>query len=139
MFCKISQFNTSRRGTTRGRTAGNGVFTLKDVILKNIVCVNIASIKRIFSNQSHYFPDIPCTPTLWNGFISLFPNHCDISSRKAIDEISKPYKYVTKLLSYNFFVLISEDVDSCEIRGSNSGVAEGTVFWEVSVCREFSS
>ena len=24
------------------------------------VCVNISSIKRIFSNQSHYFPDIPC-------------------------------------------------------------------------------
>ena len=25
------------------------------------MCVNISSIKRIFSNQSHYFPDIPCT------------------------------------------------------------------------------
>ena len=24
------------------------------------MCVNISSIKRIFSNQSHYFPDIPC-------------------------------------------------------------------------------
>ena len=24
------------------------------------MCVNISSIKRIFSNQSHFFPDIPC-------------------------------------------------------------------------------
>ena len=24
------------------------------------MCVNISSIKRIFSNQSHYFPEIPC-------------------------------------------------------------------------------
>jgi len=24
------------------------------------MCVNISSTKRIFSNQSHYFPDIPC-------------------------------------------------------------------------------
>ena len=28
------------------------------------MCVNISSIKRIFSNQSHYFPDIPCMPVL---------------------------------------------------------------------------
>ena len=27
------------------------------------MCVNISSIKRIFSNQSHYFPDIPCSAT----------------------------------------------------------------------------
>ena len=26
------------------------------------MCVNVSSIKRIFSNQSHYFPDIPCKP-----------------------------------------------------------------------------
>ena len=39
MFCKRSQFKTSRRATTRGRTAGNGVLMLKDVILKNIKCV----------------------------------------------------------------------------------------------------
>jgi hypothetical protein len=24
------------------------------------VCINISSIKQIFSNQSHYFPDRPC-------------------------------------------------------------------------------
>ena len=28
------------------------------------MCVNISSIKRIFSNQSHYFPDIPCIGVL---------------------------------------------------------------------------
>ena len=39
MVCKRSQFKTSRRATTRGRTAGNGVLMLKDVILKNIKCV----------------------------------------------------------------------------------------------------
>jgi len=31
------------------------------------VCVNISSIKRIFSNKSHYFPDIPC-------IVRIFPN-----------------------------------------------------------------
>ena len=39
MFSKKSQFKTSRRATTRGRTAVNGVLMLKDVILKNIKCV----------------------------------------------------------------------------------------------------
>ena len=39
MLCKRSQFKTSRRATTRGRTAGNGILMLKDVILKNIKCV----------------------------------------------------------------------------------------------------
>ena len=39
MLWKRSQFKTSRRATTRGRTAGNGVLMLKDVILKNIKCV----------------------------------------------------------------------------------------------------
>ena len=39
MFCKRSQFKTSRRATMRGRTAGNGVLMLRDVILKNIKCV----------------------------------------------------------------------------------------------------
>ena len=29
------------------------------------MCVNIFSIKRIFSNQSHYFPDIPCMLLLY--------------------------------------------------------------------------
>ena len=28
------------------------------------VCVNIYSIKRIFSNQSRYFPDMPCISVL---------------------------------------------------------------------------
>ena len=36
MFWKRSRFKTSRRATTRDRTAGNGVLMLKDVILKNI-------------------------------------------------------------------------------------------------------
>jgi hypothetical protein len=39
-----------------------------------------------------------------------------------------PCKYVATLFSYNFIVLISEDDDSCEIRSSDSGVAEGTVY-----------
>ena len=36
------------------------------------MCVNISSIKRIFSNQSHYFPDIHCIPT---GCAAASPNH----------------------------------------------------------------
>ena len=39
MLCKRTQFKTSRRATTCGRTAGNGVLILKDVTLKNIKCV----------------------------------------------------------------------------------------------------
>ena len=31
------------------------------------VCVNISSIKRIFSNQSHYFLDIPCITEMLHG------------------------------------------------------------------------
>jgi hypothetical protein len=53
MIWKRSRFQISRRATTRGRTAGN-------CVLKNNVCINISSIKRVFSNQSHYFPDIHC-------------------------------------------------------------------------------
>ena len=39
MLWKRSQFKTSRRATTHGRTTGNGVLMVKDVILKNIKCV----------------------------------------------------------------------------------------------------
>ena len=39
MLCKRTQFKTSRRATTCGRTAGNSVLILKDVTLKNIKCV----------------------------------------------------------------------------------------------------
>ena len=37
------------------------------------MCVNISSIKRIFSNQSHYFPDIPCNVEKIMGLFDIFP------------------------------------------------------------------
>ena len=45
MLWKRSQFKTSRRATTRGRTSGNGVLILKDVIFWRILSV----CKHIFN------------------------------------------------------------------------------------------
>jgi len=39
------------------------------------VCVNISSIKRIFSNQTHYFPDTPCNGLNGAGYDPVASNY----------------------------------------------------------------
>ena len=52
------------------------------------MCVNISSINRIFSNQSHYFPDIPCIPA------------CLCRSR--VKYIKAPFQYLIDSLLSSF-------------------------------------
>jgi len=63
------------------------------------VCVNISSIKRIFSNQTHYFPDTPCITRLSSNEIFSPSNkiHREVGRAK---DLSAPWYLNWHLLKW---------------------------------------